>query len=132
MLLRPSSVLSAFLHLWASFVVVRAQQNFFPAAVPLALRTPAFNCWGNGSDPLLMFPSFWTQKHILGWAGLIKVDAVTYRWLGATPAGIPGTYLSTEVTPTRTIIAFAVGPYLIPELSRDTPDPFWITLNESY
>ncbi|KAJ7779914.1 hypothetical protein B0H16DRAFT_1359620 [Mycena metata] len=102
------------LHLCDSWLgLVQAQQTFFPAAVPLAVRTPTFNCWlqtGNGSNPMTSWPTFWNNQHILGWAGYIKVDGQPWHWLGAPIPGNASTWLSTQITPTRTIITVQAGP----------------------
>ncbi|KAK7052731.1 hypothetical protein R3P38DRAFT_2763069 [Favolaschia claudopus] len=111
----PSSLL---LLLWSSWLwlalpaVAQQKQTFFPASVPLAVRSPTFNCWldvHNGSNPMASWPQFWNDKHILGWAGYIKVDGQTYHWLG-DPVGNASTWLSTQVTPTRTILTVQAGP----------------------
>ncbi|KAJ7662636.1 hypothetical protein DFH06DRAFT_1042656 [Mycena polygramma] len=91
----------------------RAQQTFFPGAVPLAVRSPTFNCWldtRNGSNPMTTWPTFWNDQHILGWAGYIKVDGQTWHWLGSPVPGNASTWLATQVTPTRTILTVQAGP----------------------
>ncbi|KAJ7171489.1 hypothetical protein C8R46DRAFT_1263038 [Mycena filopes] len=88
------------------------QQHFFPAAVPLAVRTPTANCWlqtGNGSNPMTTWPTFWNNQHILGWAGYIKVDGQTWHWLG-DGTGNASIWQSTLMTPTRTVLSVLAGP----------------------
>ncbi|KAF8883860.1 hypothetical protein BD779DRAFT_1801899 [Infundibulicybe gibba] len=84
---------------------VRAQAPW-PGAVPLAVRSPHFNCWlaGLGQGH---WPTFWNDQ-ILGWLGYIRIDGVTWGWLG--PSERNGTLTKTEITPTRTILTFMAGP----------------------
>ncbi|KAF7378321.1 hypothetical protein MSAN_00258100 [Mycena sanguinolenta] len=102
------------LQLWTHWIVsALAQQTFFPSAVPLAVRTPTFNCWldtHNGSNPMTTWPTFWNDQHILGWVGYIKVDGLTYNWLGFLVAGNASTWIETQVTPTQTILTVQAGP----------------------
>ncbi|KAJ6534104.1 hypothetical protein B0H19DRAFT_1185261 [Mycena capillaripes] len=102
------------LQLWSSwFAPASAQQTFFPGAVPLAVRSPTSSCWldtRNGSNPMTTWPTFWNDQHILGWAGYIKVDGLTWHWLGSPIPGNASTWLSTQVTPTRTILTLQAGP----------------------
>ncbi|KAJ7333362.1 hypothetical protein DFH08DRAFT_1083785 [Mycena albidolilacea] len=105
---------------WSNWITLAlTQQTFFPSAVPLAVRTPTFNCWldtRNGTNPIDTWPTFWNDQHILGWAGYIKVDGTTYRWLGSPVSGIhdnASVWLATEVTPTRTILTVQAGPMLL-------------------
>jgi hypothetical protein len=46
----------------------------------------------------------------LGWAGYIKVDGLTWHWLGNPGPGNASTWLATEVTPTGTILTVQAGP----------------------
>ncbi|KAJ7495352.1 DUF1793-domain-containing protein [Mycena latifolia] len=114
--MRPHRFLLPFglLQLWSSWSL--AQQTFFPPAVPLAVRSPTFNCWldtRNGSNPMTTWPQFWNDQHILGWAGYIKVDGAAFHWLGSPVPGNASTWISTEVTPTRTIVTVQAGPMLL-------------------
>ncbi|KAJ7144241.1 hypothetical protein C8R44DRAFT_143399 [Mycena epipterygia] len=115
--LRHSLIPLGLLQLWSSWPsLVHAQQSFFPAAVPLAVRSPTFNCWldtRNGSNPTNTWPTFWNDQHTLGWAGYIKVDGSTWHWLGNPVPGNASTWISTEITPTRTIITVQAGPMLL-------------------
>ncbi|KAF8874079.1 hypothetical protein BD779DRAFT_1630406 [Infundibulicybe gibba] len=76
-----------------------------PPAVPLAIRSPHFNCWQPGS--VGNWPSFWNGR-ILGWLGYINIDGVTWEWLGGTKNN--STLVKTEITATRTIFTFSTGP----------------------
>ncbi|TFY64799.1 hypothetical protein EVJ58_g2384 [Rhodofomes roseus] len=97
--------------------VVRPQpqiQTFWPAAAPIAVRSPYLNVWQSAVSTN-DYPVFWNGS-VLGWVGLIRVDGNTYRWLGNNfdltgsvgAAGCNVTY--TEVTPTRTIQTVQAGP----------------------
>ncbi|KAJ7875604.1 hypothetical protein B0H13DRAFT_2549988 [Mycena leptocephala] len=95
------------------FTPAYAQQTFFPSAVPLAVRSPTLNCWldtSSGTNPMATWPTFWNRQHTLGWAGYIKVDGLTWHWLGNPGPGNASTWLATEVTPTRTILTVQAGP----------------------
>ncbi|KAJ7052887.1 hypothetical protein C8F01DRAFT_1169192 [Mycena amicta] len=97
--------------------LVQAQaQSFFPSAVPLAVRSPTLNLWldtRSGSNPMKTWPTFWNDQHIMGWAGYIKVDGVAYHWLGFPPEGNASTWISTHLTPTRTVLTVEAGPMLL-------------------
>ncbi|KAJ7249889.1 hypothetical protein C8J57DRAFT_1355899 [Mycena rebaudengoi] len=131
MLTLPLSILLPSLPLW-SFLPskVDAQQTFFPSTVPLAVRSPTFNCWvdsRNTTTPATAWPFAWNTQRTLGWAGYIKVDGVAWHWLGAPVPGNASTWLQTEVTPTRTIISVKARPMLlnITFLSPVEPDE-WV------
>ncbi|KAJ7127443.1 hypothetical protein C8R43DRAFT_831349, partial [Mycena crocata] len=87
----------------------------FPSAVPLAVRSPTFNCWIDskaGSNPTANWPTFWNDHHNLGWVGYIKVDGATWHWLGNPVQGnaTRSAWISTQITPTRTIFTVDAGP----------------------
>ncbi|KAI0368348.1 DUF1793-domain-containing protein [Pilatotrama ljubarskyi] len=106
--------------LWFSFLVtlVRSQspvQTFFPASIPLSIRSPFMSVWlpsTNTSQPLShSWPSFWGQQAIMGWAGKIRVDGQTYSWMG-DDYGPPFTanVTNVQITPTRSIFVMQAGP----------------------
>ena len=130
-------------NLWPSlffpvfFSLVFAQgpvQTLFPAAIPLAVKTPYLNTWYaslNNSAPLSnSWPQFWTLtvspffyheaeqslswgvKAIMGWAGRIRVDGTTYQWMGHDASGVSGNANVTniQITPTRSIFVMQAGP----------------------
>ncbi|KAJ6467832.1 DUF1793-domain-containing protein [Mycena sanguinolenta] len=117
MLSRHTLISLVILQLWTKWIAsALAQQTFFPSAVPLAVRTPTSNCWldtRNGSNPMTTWPTFWNDQHILGWAGYIKVDGLTYHWLGSPVPGNASTWIETQVTPTQTILTVQAGPMLL-------------------
>lgn len=47
---------------------------------------------------------------ILGWAGIIQVDNVAYKWLGADTVSKTANLSGIQVTPTRTIYTIQAGP----------------------
>ncbi|KAF7378320.1 hypothetical protein MSAN_00257800 [Mycena sanguinolenta] len=116
MLSRQSVISLAILQLWTNWIAsALAQQTFFPSAVPLAVRTPTSNSWlntTNGSNPMTTFPTFWNAHHALAWVGFIKVDGLTYPWLGGATAPT-STWIETQVTPTQTILTVQAGPMLL-------------------
>ncbi|KAJ7189656.1 hypothetical protein GGX14DRAFT_484556 [Mycena pura] len=114
MLLRHYLVWLGTQQLWAGWLVAGlVPQTFSPPAVPLAVRSPTFSCWldmHNGSNPMTTWPTFWNDQHTLGWAGYIKVDGVAWHWMGSPGPGNAGTWLSTAITPTLTILTVQAGP----------------------
>ncbi|TCD69631.1 hypothetical protein EIP91_006856 [Steccherinum ochraceum] len=92
-----------------------------PAFVPLAVRSPYFNCWVNASSPMLTTPTFWNGLH-LGWTGIVRVDGVAYEWLGGnSPAFNTTTLLGLEFTPTKTIFILQAGPSMQVNATFMTP-----------
>ncbi|KAF7314157.1 hypothetical protein HMN09_00575000 [Mycena chlorophos] len=95
--------------------VAQAAQTFFPPAVPLAVRSPVFNTWVDtraGQTPVATWPTFWNDqkaRSITGWAGYARVDQVAYHIWGSPTPGTAGTWLGTEITPTRTIFNVQAG-----------------------
>ncbi|KAI0335016.1 DUF1793-domain-containing protein [Cubamyces sp. BRFM 1775] len=103
---------------WSLFSMVLAQspvQTFFPAAIPLSIRSPYMSIWQqstNGSTPLShSWPLFWGLQSIMGWAGKIRVDGQTYAWLG-DDYGPPfvANVTNVQITPTRSIFVMQAGP----------------------
>ncbi|KAH9063195.1 hypothetical protein EDB87DRAFT_1558516 [Lactarius vividus] len=97
----------------------RAQQTLFPAAIPLAVRSPYLNCWDqttNGSTIANLWPRTPTAGQILGWSVLVRIDGLTYSFLGGVPgnavASVNVTVNITEtvITPTQTVISAQAGP----------------------
>ncbi|THH32901.1 hypothetical protein EUX98_g1248 [Antrodiella citrinella] len=87
---------------------------FNPAAVPLAVRSPYLSAWlaqGSGTPLNGAWPTFWTGQ-IVGWAGYIKVDGVTYNFLGDPDvAGAQkASQKSLEFTSTQSIFVMTAGP----------------------
>ncbi|KAK0199053.1 hypothetical protein F5146DRAFT_118166 [Armillaria mellea] len=79
---------------------------FFPAALPLAVRSPYFQCYADtraGNDPNNQWPQFWTESRILGWSGWIRIDGTTFQLWG--DSGTVTNLTDFEVTPTRTIFS---------------------------
>ncbi|KAI0696707.1 hypothetical protein BC835DRAFT_1414100 [Cytidiella melzeri] len=72
----------------------------------------------NPSNPNLLrapstWPVFYQASAILGWAGLIRIDNETIKWLGdpSMPAGLNRSVLENiQLTPTRTIMNLTAGP----------------------
>ncbi|KZT72217.1 hypothetical protein DAEQUDRAFT_763324 [Daedalea quercina L-15889] len=113
--LQPFYGLCWFFLAWSQLVLA---QSLTPAAIPLAVRSPYLSTWlgsTNGTDITNAWPVFWSESngHVNGWAGLIRVDGSTYKWLGtpAEPSGLNNTNLTTsQITPTRTIWTILAGP----------------------
>ncbi|PIL35879.1 hypothetical protein GSI_01539 [Ganoderma sinense ZZ0214-1] len=47
---------------------------------------------------------------VMGWAGKIRVNGTTYKWLGMDGSGTPANVTNVQVTPTRTIFVMQAGP----------------------
>ncbi|KAJ3489039.1 hypothetical protein NLI96_g2399 [Meripilus lineatus] len=88
----------------------RTSGRFSPSEVPLGIKSPYFNCWVKNEPVVPQWPTFWNNQ-ILGWSGLIRVDNVTWEWLGNaimnSNISVP---LDLSITPTRTIYTFRAGP----------------------
>ncbi|KAI9433016.1 hypothetical protein H4582DRAFT_2188438 [Lactarius indigo] len=97
----------------------KAQQTLFPAAIPLAVRSPYLNCWDhttNGTNLGNLWPTTSDPSQILGWSVLVRIDGLTYSFLGSVPGGNGGplngtvNFTNTVITPTQTVIAAQAGP----------------------
>ncbi|ESK96787.1 glutaminase [Moniliophthora roreri MCA 2997] len=88
-------------------------RNFYPAAYPLAVRSPYLNAWAltqNGTTSLNIWPMHWDDDSILGMTGYVRIDGVAWQWLGDSPIGNRTTLENTEITPTRSIFTILAGP----------------------
>jgi hypothetical protein len=114
----------------------RAQQTLFPAAIPLAVRSPYLSCWDqitNGTILGQLWPTtsnpnqvgcfpFAGRGHqghvfqpfeVLGWVVFVRIDGLTYTFLGYFPtSALNGTVNVTDtvITPTQTVVAGQAGP----------------------
>ncbi|KAH8981399.1 hypothetical protein EDB86DRAFT_3131654 [Lactarius hatsudake] len=85
----------------------RAQQTFFPAAIPLAVRSPYLSCWDHT-----------TNGTNLGnlWPTTSDPSQIDLSFLGSVPGGNGGplngtvNFTDTVITPTQTVIAAQAGP----------------------
>ncbi|KAF8867760.1 hypothetical protein BD779DRAFT_1244531 [Infundibulicybe gibba] len=121
MILPPLRYITSF----ASILSFAWAQVPWPGAVPLAIRSPHFNSWLPTSGPPRNWPTYWNGR-VLGWLGYIKIDGVTWEWLGITENATA--LVKIGITPTRTILTFTAGPmeievtFLSPiESSRQQP-----------
>ncbi|KAF4552872.1 Glutaminase A-like protein [Elsinoe fawcettii] len=99
--------------------VSAAQSTFSPTrppAIPLAVKSPYLSCWqlagsdsGNGGYLAGQWSTFWNGQ-ITAWTGLIRVDGVSYLWMG-NPAGnlTLATQTSFEYTSTRSTFTQTVN-----------------------
>ncbi|KAJ3482354.1 hypothetical protein NLI96_g7032 [Meripilus lineatus] len=107
-----------FLSSWVSFGLLAihslcctAQPSESPSgSVPLAIRTPHFNCWTVSPRPGNLWPGLWNNR-IFGWEGFVRIDGVTWQWLGHSD--LEGVMIPSledvKVTPTRTVHSFEAG-----------------------
>ena len=130
----PSTLLSGLLPLLAS-VVTHAEQTFYPASIPLSVRSPYLNIWLNSTAgaPTIgnSWPRLWLEQvrslyaidlqvgfeltahaiqSIIGWDGRIRVDGTSYRWMGSDGASDAANLTSFQITPTRSIFVMEAGP----------------------
>ncbi|KAH9063197.1 hypothetical protein EDB87DRAFT_1805777 [Lactarius vividus] len=92
----------------------RAQQPLFPAAIPLAVRSPYLSCWHhtiNGTNLGSLWPTTSNPSQILGWVVFVRIDGLTYSVLGDEHS-LNGTanVTDTVITPTQTVVATQIGP----------------------
>ncbi|CAA7266373.1 unnamed protein product [Cyclocybe aegerita] len=85
-----------------------------PGAIPLAIRSPYFNSWLSTQDGVSLasrWPTFWNGQ-TLGWAGFVRVDGQSFRWLGESDITSvqAATTTAYHLTPTRSIFTMAAGP----------------------
>ncbi|KAF9039547.1 DUF1793-domain-containing protein [Hymenopellis radicata] len=91
-----------------AFVI--AQGSLWPAALPLAVRSPYLNSYINsvaGTTLPNQWPTFWNENRILGWSGWIRVDGTTYELWGQS--GTTTNLTNVEITPTRTKLSITAG-----------------------
>ncbi|GBE79652.1 DUF1793-domain-containing protein [Sparassis latifolia] len=114
LLLLLSSVFVVARPLVRSSDVTWTASPFNPAAVPLAVRSPYLSAWlaqGGGTALNEAWPTFWTGS-ILGWAGYINVDGVSYNFLGspAVAGAQKAVQTSFEFTSTQSNFTLTAGP----------------------
>ncbi|KAF8497614.1 hypothetical protein F5888DRAFT_1613618 [Russula emetica] len=94
---------------------VRAQ-GFQVPAVPLAVRSPYLNCWLQNLNSTTIINQTWPtslDSQTLGWSVLVRVDGLTYSFLGdVLPNIYNGTVNLTSYgnTPTQTVFTGNTGP----------------------
>ncbi|PBL00369.1 hypothetical protein ARMGADRAFT_1072730 [Armillaria gallica] len=87
---------------------IRVRSAFFPAALPLAVRSPYFQCYADtqaDNNPNNQWPQYWNENRNLGWTGSIRIDGSTFQLWGDDASGTHTNLTSFEVTPTRTILS---------------------------
>ncbi|EPS95242.1 hypothetical protein FOMPIDRAFT_1054402 [Fomitopsis schrenkii] len=113
----PRFIISLLLLLGGFRFSVYGAQTFWPAAIPLAVRTPYLNAWMYTQPSYAAstnnWPSFWNTNN-LGWICYIRVDKQTYTLWGnnnlPSSVGIKqGNLIETELTITRTIQVIQAG-----------------------
>ncbi|KAH9009214.1 hypothetical protein EDB83DRAFT_2531328 [Lactarius deliciosus] len=121
-LLIPGLILSLFHY-------VRAQQTFYPAAIPLFVRSPYLNCWGYLSDepsnPRISQTTTFSQVQqprsgwdpsldVLNLVVLVRVDNSTYLFLGnASTVNTTVNLTDVVISPTQTKLTAEAGPMQI-------------------
>ncbi|KUJ24358.1 glutaminase GtaA [Mollisia scopiformis] len=118
----------------ALFDFTTAASTFSPArppAIPIAVKSPYFNTLqfagsdgGNGGYLYGQWTTFWAGQ-VTAWTGLIKVDNVTYTWMGDPTNDQTVTQTAFSYTSTRSVFIMDVGGKVemnITFLSPLTPD----------
>ncbi|KAH9841230.1 DUF1793-domain-containing protein [Teratosphaeria destructans] len=96
-----------------------AQSTFSPIrppALPIAVKSPYLSTYlqagsdgGNGGYLAGEWPTFW-QGQVTAWTGFIRVDNVTYAWMGNPDQNkVYANQTAYEYTSTRSIFTFNVG-----------------------
>ncbi|KAH9021522.1 hypothetical protein EDB85DRAFT_2000582 [Lactarius pseudohatsudake] len=95
----------------------RAQQTLFPAAIPLAVRSPYLSSWNFTADVenrwsrASSHQSDSTSNDYLGIPVHVRVDNITYSFLGGSPRVNGRVNLTnTVITPTQTKLTAQAGP----------------------
>ncbi|KAG7090519.1 hypothetical protein E1B28_009629 [Marasmius oreades] len=98
---------------WRSTARFTSSRNFYPAAYPLAVRSPYLNAWIQSPKDTTTFgtswPYHWDDKNVMGLAGYVRVDGTPFRWMGDNSLGNQTSLVSTEVTPTRSKFTILAG-----------------------
>ncbi len=112
------ATLSGFV-LFAAVVSAWAQEAR-PPAIPLITHNPYFSIWSTASQLTDQPTRHWTGAE-QPLTGLVRIDGVAYRYMGARPSEVPAMQQdSVEVKPTHTVYRFdAAGVKL--ELAFFTP-----------
>ncbi|KAI0278699.1 hypothetical protein BGY98DRAFT_916673 [Russula aff. rugulosa BPL654] len=90
-------------------------RNIYPA-VPLAVRSPYLNCWlQNVNSPIAgqTWPTTINVSQILEWSVLVRVDGLTYSFLGNVTRNLYNATVnstSITITPTQTLVTARAGP----------------------
>ncbi|KAH9011054.1 hypothetical protein EDB84DRAFT_1406130 [Lactarius hengduanensis] len=115
--------------IFSLFHYARAQQMFYPAAIPLFVRSPYLNCWGYLSDgpfnPRISQTTTFSQVqqprsgwdpslNVLNLVVLVRVDNITYLFLGnASTVNTTVNLTDVVVSPTQTKLTAEAGPMQI-------------------
>lgn len=93
-----------------------AQQTFFPASVPLAVRSTYFSAW-ESTVTTSVYSRTWPtlplspdSNGVLGWTGLARIDGITYSWLGDAQDVLTSNVTNVNITATRTTFTLEAGP----------------------
>jgi hypothetical protein len=80
-----------------------------PPAVPLVTHDPYFSIWSTADRLTDLNTRHWTGTD-QPLAGLVRIDAATYRFMGADPRQVPAMpQVSLRVTPLHTVYTFQAG-----------------------
>ncbi|KAJ7760336.1 hypothetical protein B0H14DRAFT_3096426 [Mycena olivaceomarginata] len=87
---------------------------FNPPSIPLAVRSPYLNTWlpqGQGVALNDAWPSFWAGR-ITAWVGFVRVDGISYTFLGTPPLSPYPVWelTSPKFTSTQSTFVLSAGP----------------------
>ncbi|KAH9180840.1 hypothetical protein EDB89DRAFT_1840710 [Lactarius sanguifluus] len=107
--------------LFSLFHYAGAQQTFYPAAIPLFVRSPYLNCWGylsnEPSNPTISQTTTFSQLtalQVLNLVVLVRVDNSTYLFLGnASTVNTTVNLTNVVISPTQTKLTAEAGPMQI-------------------
>ncbi|KAF8491815.1 hypothetical protein F5888DRAFT_1619594 [Russula emetica] len=111
--------------------VGRNPGDIYPA-VPLAVRSPYLNCWlhdnENVSTSGQTWPTTFNPSQILGWSVLVRVDDLTYSFLGDVDPNLVNGTVNLNSTffaigPTYTLLSGHAGPMQVNLTFRNPIEP---------
>ncbi|KAL0952523.1 hypothetical protein HGRIS_006784 [Hohenbuehelia grisea] len=109
----PQSIFASLMFL-PNVAFAQIPQTFWPASVPLVLKSPYLQAWlptwHTINPPAVTAPRFWTAEKVLGWGGYMRIDDVNYQWLGTNGPGNKTSLMNTIITPTQSIFTIQAGP----------------------
>src|ERR1039457_4255182 len=99
-------VFAIVLFIFSLVIIPGAAAQLRPPSTPLIVHDPYFSVWSATDNLTDSETKHWTGA-AQPLAGMIRVDATTYRFMGSQPSRVPTLQqVSKVLTPTRTIYEF--------------------------